>query len=57
MCVCDVPHGEVPTGGTPSCVCVMYLMERFLQAGRQMTVHLSTAMAAIDRDEIRMNTA
>jgi hypothetical protein len=35
----------------------MYLMERFLQAGRQMTVHLSTAMAAMEREEISMKTA
>jgi hypothetical protein len=35
----------------------MYLMERFLQAGRQMTVHRSTAMAAMEREEISMKTA
>jgi hypothetical protein len=35
----------------------MYLMERFLQAGRQMTVQRSTAMAAMEREEISMKTA
>jgi hypothetical protein len=35
----------------------MYLMERLLQAGRQITVHRSTAIAAMEREEMRMKTA